>query len=55
MGGTLVFDAASITDGVAIADCLVQLAPDFFNSEWRAKIISETGGNSKLRVRSALL
>ena len=50
MGGTLTFDPSSVSDGNAIADCLVQLAPDYFTSAWRGKIISETAGNWKLRV-----
>ena len=51
LGGTLTFDPSVVTDGNAIADCLVQLAPDFFTAAWRGKIISETGGNWKLKVR----
>ena len=50
LGGTLTFDPSSVSDGNAIADCLVQLAPDYFTSAWRGKIISETAGNWKLRV-----
>ena len=44
------FNDTSVNDGNAIADCLVQLAPDFFTPDWRSKIISETAGNWKLRV-----
>ena len=43
-----------VNDGNAIADCLVQLAPDYFTSAWRGKIISETAGNWKLRVSCVL-
>lgn len=50
LGGTLTFDPSAVSDGNAIADCLVQLAPDYFTSAWRGKIISETAGNWKLRV-----
>ena len=50
LGGTLTFDPSAVGDGNAIADCLVQLAPDFFTAAWRGKIISETAGNWKLKV-----
>jgi len=50
LGGTLVFNPSSVSDGVAISDALVQLAPDFFTPNWRGKIISETGGKWKLKV-----
>lgn len=50
LGGTLTFEPSTVSDGNAIADCLVQLAPDFFTVTWRGKIIAETGGNWKLRV-----
>ena len=49
------FDDTSVNDGNAIADCLVQLAPDFFTPDWRSKIISETAGNWKLRVSQTKL
>lgn len=55
LGGTLTFDPSSVSDGNAIADCLVQLAPDYFTSAWRGKIISETAGNWKLRVSDQLV
>lgn len=55
MGGILTFDPSSVSDGNAIADCLVQLAPDYFTSAWRGKIISETAGNWKLRVSECQL
>ena len=55
LGGTLTFDPSSVSDGNAIADCLVQLAPDYFTSAWRGKIISETAGNWKLRVSEQLV
>lgn len=51
LGGILTFDPDSVSDGNAIADCLVQLAPDFFTVVWRGKIITETAGNWKLKVR----
>ena len=44
------FDPTSVSDGAALADVLVQLAPDFFTPSWRGKIISETGGKWKLKV-----
>ncbi len=51
LGGTLLFDEGAVHEGAAIADCLVQLSPDVFTSDWRSKIITETAGNWKLRVR----
>jgi len=51
LGGTLVFDDDAVNDGASMADCLVQLSPDIFTPEWRGKIINETAGNWKLRVR----
>ena len=50
LGGTLNFEPTEVNDGSAMADCLVQLAPDFFTVTWRARIINETGGNWKLKV-----
>ena len=47
----MTFDPAEVNDGNALAECLVQLVPDFFTSSWRARIISETGGNWKLKAR----
>ena len=55
LGGILTFDPSSVSDGNAIADCLVQLAPDYFTSAWRGKIISETAGTWKLRVSECQL
>ncbi len=52
LGGTLSFDEGSVNDGTAIADCLVQLSPVIFTADWRSKIITETAGNWKLRVRT---
>ena len=43
-------DPTSVSDGAAVADALVQLAPEFFTPSWRGKIISETGGKWKLKV-----
>lgn len=50
LGGTLEFDEATVNEGAAIADCLVQLVPDLFTTEWRSKIITDTAGNWTLRV-----
>ena len=44
------FDEDTLSDGNTIADCLCQLAPEFFTPSWRSKIIAETAGNWKLRV-----
>ena len=52
MGGTLNFEPGDVNDGNALADCLVQLVPEFFTHSWRARIINVTGGNWKLKVSS---
>ena len=44
------FDPRTISDGVAISDCLVQLDCQYFNTAWREKIISDTAGNKRLKV-----
>ena len=33
-----------------IANCLVQLVPEYFTPAWKEKIISDTAGNWKLKV-----
>ena len=50
LDGTQVLDPTSVSDGAAVADALVQLAPEFFTPSWRGKIISEIGGKWKLKV-----
>lgn len=50
LGGTLTFDPVEVNDGNALSECLVQLVPQFFTTSWRARIITETGGNWKLKV-----
>lgn len=52
LGGTLTFDPASVTDGNSLAECLLQLVPQFFTPSWRSRIISETGGNWKLKLNN---
>lgn len=39
-----------ISDGVALAEALGQIAPEWFNSTWRAKIKSNVGNNWRLKV-----
>uniref|UniRef100_A0A6V7K1W2 Protein hook n=1 Tax=Bracon brevicornis TaxID=1563983 RepID=A0A6V7K1W2_9HYME len=39
-----------ISDGVALAEALSQIAPEWFTSAWRAKIKSDVGTNWRLRV-----
>lgn len=49
LGGTLEFDETTVNEGATIADCLVQLSPNLFTTEWRSKIITDTAGNWTLR------
>ncbi len=51
LGGQVTFDPSAVNDGNALAECLLQLVPGFFTQSWRSRIISETGGNWKLKVR----
>ena len=51
IGGTLTFEPRAVNDGNSMAECLLQLVPDFFTPSWRSRIMNETGGNWKLRVR----
>ena len=46
----MTFDPADVNDGNALSECLVQLVPGFFSQSWRSRIITETGGNWKLKV-----
>ncbi|XP_015116796.1 protein Hook homolog 3 [Diachasma alloeum] len=39
-----------ISDGVALAEALAQIAPEWFTSVWRSKIKSDVGANWRLRV-----
>lgn len=52
LAGTVTFNPANVSDGNSLADCLVQLAPDFFTPSWRSRIITETGGNWKLKLNN---
>lgn len=52
LGGTHTFDGTSLDDGLTIAQCLAQLAPATFTEQWKEKIISDTAGNWRLKVRS---
>lgn len=51
LGGTHTFDGTSLDDGLTIAQCLGQLAPATFTEQWKEKIISDTAGNWRLKVR----
>ena len=53
LGGQVTFDPSAVNDGNALAECLLQLVPGFFTSSWRSRIISETGGNWKLKVKQS--
>ncbi|XP_075218372.1 hook microtubule tethering protein [Lycorma delicatula] len=39
-----------ITDGVAMAQALHQIAPEFFSASWLSKIKTDCGGNWRLKV-----
>lgn len=51
LGGTHTFDGTTLDDGLTIAQCLAQLAPATFTEQWKEKIISDTAGNWRLKVR----
>lgn len=42
--------AEDISDGVALAEALVQIAPEWFTPVWKAKIKTDVGSNWRLRV-----
>ncbi|XP_031827308.1 hook microtubule tethering protein [Nomia melanderi] len=42
--------AEDISDGVALADALTQIAPGWFTAAWRAKIKSDVNSNWRLKV-----
>lgn len=42
--------AEEISDGVALAEALAQIAPEWFTAVWKAKIKSDVGANWRLRV-----
>ena len=39
-----------ISDGVALAEALTQIAPEWFNPTWRQKIKTDVGNNWRLKV-----
>lgn len=42
--------AEDISDGVALADALAQIAPEWFTAAWRAKIKTDVSSNWRLKV-----
>lgn len=42
--------AEEMSDGVALAEVLTQIAPEWFTAVWRAKIKTDVGANWRLRV-----
>ncbi|OAD59735.1 Protein Hook like protein [Eufriesea mexicana] len=42
--------AEDISDGVALADVLAQIAPEWFTAAWRAKIKTDVSSNWRLKV-----
>ncbi|XP_059051080.1 protein hook [Achroia grisella] len=43
-------NSAELSDGVAIAEALTQIAPEFFTSSWNSKIKTDVGHNWRLKV-----
>ncbi|XP_020631473.1 protein Hook homolog 3-like [Orbicella faveolata] len=41
-----------LTDGVALCECLAEIAPDWFDDEWVSKIRHDTGDNRRLKVNN---
>ncbi|KAL9950637.1 hypothetical protein ACROYT_G043164 [Oculina patagonica] len=41
-----------LTDGVALSECLAEIAPDWFDDEWVSKIRHDTGDNRRLKVNN---
>lgn len=41
-----------LTDGVALCECLAEIAPDWFDDEWMSKIRHDTGDNRRLKVNN---
>lgn len=39
-----------LSDGVAIAEALTQIAPEFFTAAWNYKIKTDVGHNWRLKV-----
>lgn len=39
-----------LSDGVAIAEALTQIAPEYFTSNWNSKIKTDVGHNWRLKV-----
>ncbi|CAH1774314.1 unnamed protein product [Owenia fusiformis] len=42
--------AEDVIDGVVMSEILNQIAPEFFNEAWMAKVKKESGGNWRLKV-----
>lgn len=41
-----------LADGVALCECLAEIAPDWFDDEWISKIRRDTGDNRRLKVNN---
>lgn len=41
-----------LADGVALSECLAEIAPDWFDDEWVSKIRHDTGDNRRLKVNN---
>lgn len=39
-----------LSDGVAIAEALTQIAPEYFSTAWNSKIKTDVGHNWRLKV-----
>ncbi|KXJ24035.1 Protein Hook-like [Exaiptasia diaphana] len=42
--------AEDLSDGVALCECLAEIAPDWFDDEWMSKIRKDIGDNKRLRL-----
>ncbi|EDO33979.1 predicted protein [Nematostella vectensis] len=42
--------AEELVDGVALCECLAEIAPDWFDDEWTSKIRKDIGDNRRLRL-----
>lgn len=42
--------ASEISDGVAVANALAQISPEYFNQDWVSKIKVDVGSNWRLKV-----
>lgn len=46
----MLFPLIELSDGVAIAEALTQIAPEYFTPLWNTKIKTDVGNNWRLKV-----